>query len=214
MNELVSVYLVHRNYSDNVKTAIECVLNQDYPNIEFIIVDYGSDDRNLAKLVKCINNSKIKFYYYPCNTFIGAIMYAITKCTGKWVIRADADDHMFNKCVSEQVHSATKDQSAITIPCYSTDDDPYIDGAEHNLTCQALVERDKYQLVRYTPDQVFRDGTSLINTFKLLGLKITYLPIMLFEHRIHNTSLTANKSLVEIDRNIEQYLHEYHSRLI
>ena len=50
--ELVSVIITTYNRNDKFERALKSVLNQNYPNIEIIIVnDYPGDDYELVKII-------------------------------------------------------------------------------------------------------------------------------------------------------------------
>lgn len=61
MNKLVSIIIPVYNREDMVSDAIISSLNQDYKNIEIILVDDGSNDNSL-KIMQSFakNNSSIK----------------------------------------------------------------------------------------------------------------------------------------------------------
>lgn len=40
----ISIITVSYNSAQTIKDSIESVLSQDYPNIEYIIIDAGSED--------------------------------------------------------------------------------------------------------------------------------------------------------------------------
>jgi GT2 family glycosyltransferase len=58
-NTLVSVIMVVHNNIDTVKSAVDSILQQDYNNIELIIVDDASDDGS-AELLRKINNKCVQ----------------------------------------------------------------------------------------------------------------------------------------------------------
>ena len=63
---LVSVYLPTKNRCSLIGRAILSVMNQDYPNIELIIVDDGSTDSTpecLSDFAKKYSNIKIYNYF-------------------------------------------------------------------------------------------------------------------------------------------------------
>lgn len=203
---LVSVYLVHRNYATHVKRAIDAVLAQSYTNIEFIIVDYGSDDAALCTLVRGIDNHRIKFYHHPCDHFIDAIKYAASKCNGTYIMRADADDWMYQDCIASMVVHAMIYDVDLVMASYNTDSETNVDPRTHMLSCQALINRQKFTQVVYLPDQTYRDGTALIATFAELGYTKIFVRDVLFAHHIHPNSLTAGKDVITLDDDIRAYV--------
>lgn len=205
----VSVYMVHKDYPDFIDQAIDGVLGQDYKNYEFIFVDYGSTSLNSLKPVfKKMDNSNMQFYYKECANFIEAIEYAISKCKGKYVIRADADDIMYRNAISDMLEVAEKNSSAIVIPDYqSYEGENMTTKAGVDLTCHALVEKKKYQFVKYLDGQAYRDGISLLSALRKHKFTIDYLKKPCFFHRVYESSMTEadRQEREEIDTKIYQY---------
>ncbi|MDD5174390.1 MAG: glycosyltransferase family A protein, partial [Candidatus Omnitrophica bacterium] len=67
---LASVIIPVYNPGEVIKETIGSVTEQTYSNLEIIIIDDGSTD-DTAKIVKSINDDRIK-YHYQSNTGIPA----------------------------------------------------------------------------------------------------------------------------------------------
>lgn len=102
---LVSVVMPVYNSEEYLNTSLVSVLNQSYPNIEFIIIDDGSDDRSLQILkayvskypkIKLIRNTK------NCGVTI-SLNKGVNIARGKYIVRMDADDWSYPTRISEQV---------------------------------------------------------------------------------------------------------------
>ena len=89
----VSIILpISFNYSDAERSIISC-LNQTYKNIEILICLNGNKlefNQNLIKKFKVYK--KIKFYVKNYNNIVDALNFLISKATGKYIARIDADD--------------------------------------------------------------------------------------------------------------------------
>ena len=96
MNEhsLVSIILPCFNASKYIDVALKSILNQNYKNIEVIVIDDGSTDNTLTILeqyskvdsrIKLFENSKNKGLIYTLNK-------AILLANGEYIARMDADD--------------------------------------------------------------------------------------------------------------------------
>ncbi|MBU1344776.1 MAG: glycosyltransferase [Proteobacteria bacterium] len=98
---LVSVILPTYNRAWVVKDAIDSVLSQDYPNIELIIIDDGSED-NTQELLEAYNDKVIIIEQE--NSGVSAARNAgIKKSRGELIALLDSDDAWDKKKISCQV---------------------------------------------------------------------------------------------------------------
>lgn len=105
----VSIITVCYNSEKTIQSTINSVLNQTYPNIEYIIVDGGSTD-NTIEIIK--NNSKFitKWISEPDNGIYDAMNKGIKMSEGKLIATLNADDCYVHKdIVSEVVKEYLKD---------------------------------------------------------------------------------------------------------
>ena len=117
MKNLISVYIVSKNYGKFVDQAIKSVLSQTYKNWELFLVSDNSKD-NTTKIFKKYysKNKKIKkIIIYKKNTGLQKISNNILKiCKGEFIIRLDADDWlnknafllMISKIISKKNYGA------------------------------------------------------------------------------------------------------------
>ena len=89
---LVSVVMPTYNHAQYIGEAITSVLNQDYQNLELIIVDNFSED-NTEAIVNGFNDQRIQYYQFANNGIIAASRnYGITKASGEFIAFLDSDD--------------------------------------------------------------------------------------------------------------------------
>jgi glycosyltransferase involved in cell wall biosynthesis len=108
---LVSVILPAYNRAWTLKDAIDSVLDQDYPNIELIVIDDGSTD----------NTQKLLFSYKEKlmiltqkNAGVSAARNAgIKKSKGEFIALLDSDDAWDKKKISCQVEFFSKNPEAL-----------------------------------------------------------------------------------------------------
>ena len=204
MNKLISIYTVFNNYP--IQYLSECINGikfQTYDNYEYIFVIYGkgNDYENIIKVLSGIN---IKvFLLDDTEVFITAIQYAISECSGEYVIRADADDILMPNALLNMYNYIEEKDLAIVIPDYTSDCDNAVHKGK-DLPGNALIERDKYNYIKYLPNQEFRDGKSLLKTFRRYAFGIGYLRVPCFFYRDNVNSLTSNiEEVNRIDKEIE-----------
>ena len=117
MKNLISIYIVSKNYGKFVDKAIKSVFDQTYKNWELFLVSDNSKD-NTAKIYKkyALKNKKIKkILIYKKNIGLQKISNNILKiCKGEFLLRLDADDWlnknalllMINKILSKKSYGA------------------------------------------------------------------------------------------------------------
>ncbi len=96
MNRLVSVLMcVYNTPVEYLQEAIDSILDQTYENIEFVIVDDGS---NREKTLTCLEqraeeNKRIKLIHNHHNIGLTkSLNVGLGECSGDYIARMDADD--------------------------------------------------------------------------------------------------------------------------
>ena len=117
MKNLISIYIVSKNYGKFVDKAIKSIFDQTYKNWELFLVSDNSKDNTLKVYKKYISkNKKVKkIFVYKKNTGLQKISHDILKiCKGEFLLRLDADDWlnknalllMLNKILSKKNYGA------------------------------------------------------------------------------------------------------------
>ncbi|HUX95572.1 MAG TPA: glycosyltransferase family 2 protein [Bacteroidales bacterium] len=111
---LVSVITVSYNSVSTISDTIKSVLNQTYPNIEYIIVDGGSTD-GTVELIKSFGDKITRFVSENDNGIYDAINKGIRLATGKIVGILNSDDFFFDDNIVENIvsHFETFDIDAV-----------------------------------------------------------------------------------------------------
>ena len=109
-DDLLSVLIPNYNYAGYVAKAIDSVMAQDYPAIELIIVDDGSQDDSVAEIRKTLNGNNHLFRDMVITLEdnrgkLGAINAALGQISGDFLITLDADDWLSagyaSRCIAE-----------------------------------------------------------------------------------------------------------------
>ena len=98
----VSLITISYNKEKEVGQTIESVLKQDYTDIEYIIVDGGSNDGTLA-IIERFKSSLNKFISEPDNGIYHAINKGIALATGEIIGLVHAGDMLFNNHVISEI---------------------------------------------------------------------------------------------------------------
>lgn len=103
--ELVSVIMTSYNSNEKfLRQAIESVLNQNYENFEFIIVDDGSTNSVLKKVLDELRGiNKIKIIYQKNKGLCNARNTGIKNSKGKLISFIDDDDIWYENKLKETV---------------------------------------------------------------------------------------------------------------
>ena len=101
MKPLVSFLLATLNRKQDLKESLDKIYQQNYQDIEVIVVDNGSND-GTGQIIKRYKNLK----YIKLDKNIGAIAartLAYSKCSGKYVISVDDDSFPGKNSISKMV---------------------------------------------------------------------------------------------------------------
>lgn len=93
----ISVIIPVYNAEKFIKRCLESIIQQNYNELEIVVVDDGSTDnsRNIInELAK--NDDRIKYCYQENRGVSYARNYGIAKATGEYLTFVDADDYMAN----------------------------------------------------------------------------------------------------------------------
>ncbi len=77
------------------------VLNQDYPDFEWVILDNGSSDRDTrAYLADLARHPRVKYYRVEDNRgILGGMRFCLKHATGEYVLPLDSDDYLTEDCL-------------------------------------------------------------------------------------------------------------------
>lgn len=95
---LISVLVCNYNYNQYIEEALESILEQDYKNIEIVIVDDGSKDDSIATIESYISNHANVNFSFKKKSKNEGLCYArndaIELATGEYFVFLDSDDTM------------------------------------------------------------------------------------------------------------------------
>ena len=100
---LVSVIVPCFNDGEYIEDAINSVLNQTYKEIEIIICDDGSNDKNTLNLLRKFENKGIKVIYQSNQGPSAARNNAISHSSGVYILPLDADDKIGSTYIEDAV---------------------------------------------------------------------------------------------------------------
>jgi glycosyltransferase involved in cell wall biosynthesis len=99
---LVSIVTPSFNQAPYLEAAMRSVLDQDYPNVEYLVIDGGSTDGGVDLIKRY--SSKLSFWVSePDRGQTDAINKGFSRVTGKYLAWLNADDRLNHSAVTEAV---------------------------------------------------------------------------------------------------------------
>lgn len=101
----VSVICTAYNQAAYVEQALRSVIEQDYPNVELIVIDNGSTDATAGQIVSFIRqHTNVRFIRNSTNVGLNrAFNQGLALANGRYVIDLSADDVLLPSRISKQV---------------------------------------------------------------------------------------------------------------
>lgn len=96
--------------NDYLKAAIESALNQDYENLEIIVVNDGSQDKNLSREIALSYGDQIKYFEKENGGVSTALNFAIEKMSGDYFSWLSHDDLYLPNKISKQIEYLNENQ--------------------------------------------------------------------------------------------------------
>ena len=197
---LVSIITVVRNGEKYLCQAIESVLSQDYPNIEYIIIDGGSTDSTLD-IIREYDNKLAYWISEPDNGISDAFNKGIAKSTGDIIGIINSDDWYEPRAVQTVVNEFVS-HPEIGIVCgtvaywqgkrfmYTSSSRP--GGLRRQMTVQhptVFVRKEVYDRYgTFRNDFRYAMDYELMLRFNLAGVKMTALPDRIANMRLSGKS--------------------------
>ena len=115
--ELISVVIPVYNLEEYIKECIDSVIEQTYPCLEIILIDYGSSDRTPQICNDYANkDSRVVVLYLSNADLSGARNAGIDYAKGEWVVFVDADDYLHPDMI-KVLHDTAKMNDVLYVRC-------------------------------------------------------------------------------------------------
>lgn len=123
----VSVIIPVYNAESTIVKCIESVLDQDYNNIECVIVNDGSTDKT-DHLIQSLygNNNIIKYIKTDNHGVSHARNTALDVATGDYIVFLDSDDFLLDESISSRVSKMSEDSLVICGLCEDSIDNSFV----------------------------------------------------------------------------------------
>ena len=232
-NPLVSIVIPCYNHQDYVQECIQSVIDQDYQNIELIIIDDGSSDNSVQKIEEMINVCqqrfiKFEFRHRPNKGLCATLNEALDKCEGEYISSIASDDIMIYNKTSVQVNYLEKNTNSIGVfggvgiideqgtiikkSVKSAKKYTFLDILLHNHTLPAptnMCRAKDLKKHKYSTELKIEDWDMWLKLTYKSNRTIDYLPIMFALYRRHENNMSSNNTIMHFGR--LEILNQYKS---
>lgn len=217
---LVTVIIVSYNHEDYVTQAINSVLSQTYKSIELIVIDDGSKDRSVEKILKLKDKFSFKFITRKNRGLAVTLNEAVNLSKGLYIAALASDDYYLPKRIEHAVNKLNhlpKDFVAVYSDGYMINTNnrklcqfsdiyprPLIGSVYNNLLCSnwipamgvtfraSILKKNKYDN-RF----IIEDWSQYLRIFKNRHYKIQYYKAFDFCYRQHNRNISKDSDLMK-----------------
>lgn len=118
-NKKISVIVPVYNQEKYLKSSIPSILNQEYSNLEIILVNDGSTDNSLAILQQySLADNRIVLVQKDNGGLVDATLSGIEVASGEYIVFLDPDDHIGTDFISNFMVEMDKDYDFIAAGFY------------------------------------------------------------------------------------------------
>ncbi|WP_102292252.1 glycosyltransferase family 2 protein [Vibrio cyclitrophicus] len=111
----VSVVCAWYNRAQYIVESINSILNQDYNNLEIIIVNDGSPDEKVVSILDRFSSDKVKVIHQDNQGFTKAITNAIAHSSGDLIAIHGAGDISYPTRISKLVERISLDENSVAV---------------------------------------------------------------------------------------------------
>lgn len=110
--QLISIIIPIYNSKHFFEKCINSVLTQSYKNIEIIIVDDGSNDKNVLNTLNLISDSRVKYIQQEHKGVSAARNTGLSNATGEYILFLDSDDYLESNACETLINTVNLNQNA------------------------------------------------------------------------------------------------------
>ncbi len=224
----ISIITVVYNNVATIAQAIDSVRNQDYADIEYIVIDGGSDD-GTVEVIRGYKNGITHFVSEKDNGIYDAMNKGIRMATGAVVGILNADDFFYDHHTISRVAAAFREDAALQATIgdivFIKDDDHnhvirYYSGKNWRPSKFAwgympphpsfFCKKEVYERCGYhqTDYKIAADYELLIRFLLVNKIRYRYLPVVTTKMRMGGASTRTINSIITLNREIKRGCRE------
>lgn len=112
--DLITIGVALHNNANTIRVCLDSILNQDYVDIEVIVVDDGSTDQSLT-IVQMYSDARIRVIEQQNNGLSSVRQLCLDNSRGRFICFVDADDYLLPHYISKLYDSISSNSSDIAI---------------------------------------------------------------------------------------------------
>jgi glycosyltransferase involved in cell wall biosynthesis len=141
---LVSVIIPAYNEEDNISRAILSIVSQTYRNLEIIVIDDGSSDLTYDKSL-AISDPRLMVLKNGTNRgFLYSLNYGLSRSSGKYIARLDADDFAMPERIEMQVRFLLENSEIKLLGSFG-----FIISEQNNERLEVTFPTDHHEITSY-----------------------------------------------------------------
>lgn len=165
----ITVITASYNAKNTIEQTISSVVNQDYPDIEYVIVDGGSTDGTVSVIEEYASSYNIQWISEPDQGLYDALNKGVQMATGDYIEIIGADDALVSAdIISQVVHEMNQNTDVFAGQVWYVDEDskkqsPYTNVSMRNrstyrggMSPHAAMFARRELLLRYPFDTSYR----------------------------------------------------------
>tara|TARA_R110000868_G_scaffold411493_3_gene704678 strand:- start:44658 stop:45560 length:903 start_codon:yes stop_codon:yes gene_type:complete len=222
---LVTVVIPCYNHENYIADAIESVLDQDYPEIELLVINDGSTDNSLSRIKQVYEKrGGFRFIDQKNTGLVSVLAKGVSTSEGKYFCQLASDDKLPVTSISRRVEylenhagavivctdaykingTVTTDQRVTSTrikEMYNSEDqvEAIITGS-HPLFSSGLIRREALMKCGGFDDIQFRYYEDLDTPIRLAASgRIGYIDEPLFYRREHGANVSSDRSMARIE---------------
>lgn len=216
---LISVIIPFYNAELYIYESILSIINQDYFNLEILLVNDGSSDSSVD-IIRKINDPRIKLYNNEKNQgIVYSLNLAISKAKGEFIARMDADDVAYRNRFSTQLTYLMNNPNVDLIGSYYKIMNrgffyklplKHKDILNHMLISSPIAHPTVFfrRALIDNGDYYYRNDYQYCEDFDLWSrlvfkYNLANLPDFLLEYRSHENQISKTKNEVQKNKTIE-----------